>query len=181
MLAQSDRRQITAREIDERVEEKLLMLGPAMESMHNELLNPIIGNTYAEMVKANMLPEPPDEISGQPLKVEYISTMAQAQKMVGIGSIERWIGFVGNVAQIYPDARHKVDAVSAVDQVGEMLGVPQKLIRPDADVQDILKQEAAQAQQQQSLQLGMAGAQAAETLSNAQTSKGNLLQTLAGV
>lgn len=180
MLAQSDRRQITAREIDERVEEKLLMLGPAMESMHNELLNPIIGNTYAEMVKANMLPEPPDEIAGQPLKVEYISTMAQAQKMVGIGSIERWIGFVGNVSQIYPDARHKVDAIMAVDQVGEMLGVPQKLIRPDEDVQGILKQEAAQAQAQQAMQTGMAGVQAAEMLSNAQTSKGNLLQTLTG-
>lgn len=180
MLAQSDRRQITAREIDERVEEKLLMLGPAMESMHNELLNPLIGNTYAEMVKANILPEPPDEIQGQPLKVEYISTMAQAQKMVGIGSIERWIGFVGNVAQIYPDARHKVDAVNAVDQVGEMLGVPQKLIRPDEDVKNIIQQEAAQAQQAQALQTGMAGVQAAEMLSNAQTSKGNLLQTLTG-
>lgn len=181
MLAQSDRRQITAREIDERVEEKLLMLGPAMESMHNELLNPLIGNTYAEMVKANILPEPPDEIQGQPLKVEYISTMAQAQKMVGIGSIERWIGFVGNVAQIYPDARHKVDAVNAVDQVGEMLGVPQKLIRPDEDVKNIIQQEAAQAQQAQALQTGMAGVQAAEMLSNAETSKGNLLQTLTGV
>lgn len=180
MLAQSDRREITAREIDERVEEKLIMLGPAMESMHNELLNPLIGNTYAEMVKANMLPEPPDEIAGAPLKVEYISTMAQAQKMVGIGSIERWIGFVGNVSAFYPDARHKVDAVNAVDQVGEMLGVPQKLIRSDEDVQNILKQEAAQAQQQQALQTGMAGAQAAEMLSNAQTSKGNLLQTLTG-
>jgi len=107
MLAQSDRREITAREIDERVEEKLLQLGPAMESMHNELLNPLIANTYAEMVKADMLPEPPEEIAGKPLKVEYISTMAQAQKMVGIGAIERWIGFVGNVAAIYPDARHK--------------------------------------------------------------------------
>lgn len=181
MLAQSDRREITAREIDERVEEKLLMLGPAMESMHNELLNPLIENTYAEMVKANILPDAPDEIAGKALKVEYISTMAQAQKMVGIGSIERWIGFVGNVAQIYPDARHKVDAVMAVDSVGEMLGVPQKLIRPDEDVKQIMGREAEQAQAQQAMQTGMAGVQAAEMLSNAQTSKGNLLQTIAGV
>jgi hypothetical protein len=181
MMAQSDRRQITAREIDERVEEKLLALGPAMESMQSELLNPLISNTYAEMVKAGILPDPPDEIAGKPLKVEYISTMAQAQKMVGIGSIERWIGFVGNVAAIYPDARHKVDAVKAVDAVGEMLGVPQRVIRPDEDVKEIMKQEAAQAQAQQAMQTGMAGVQAAEMLSNAQTSKGNLLQTISGV
>ena len=181
MLAQSDRRQITAREIDERVEEKLLMLGPAMESMHSELLNPLIANTYAEMVKADLLPEPPDELNGQPLKVEFISTMAQAQKMVGIGSIERFIGFVGNVAQFFPEARHKVDAINAVDAVGDMLGIPQKIIRPDEDVKEIVQGEAQAAQAQQAMQTGMAGAQAAETLSKAETSRGNLLQTLAGV
>lgn len=181
MLSQSDRRQITATEIDERIEEKLLMLGPAMESMHNELLNPLIANTYAQMVKADILPPPPDEIAGKPLKVEYISTMAQAQKMVGIGAIERFIGFVGNVSAFYPEARHKLDAINAVDSVGEMLGVPQKIIRPDEDVDGILKQEAQAQQAQQAMQTGMAGAQAAEMLSKAQTSKGNLLETLTGV
>jgi hypothetical protein len=180
MLAQSDRRQITAREIDERVEEKLLMLGPAMESMHNELLNPLIAQTYALMVKADILPEPPEEISGKALKVEYISTMAQAQKMVGIGGIERFIGFVGNVSQFFPEARYKVDAINAVDTVGDMLGIPQKIMRPDEDVDDIINGEKQAAQAQQAIQTGMAGAQAAEMLSNAQTSRGNLLETLTG-
>ena len=40
MMMNSDRRQITAREIDERHEEKLLMLGPVLERLHTELLNP---------------------------------------------------------------------------------------------------------------------------------------------
>jgi len=48
-------------------------------------------------------------------------------------------------------------------------------------VKQIMSQEAAQAQAQQAMQTGMAGVQAAEMLSNAQTSKGNLLQTIAGV
>jgi len=34
MMAESDRREITAREIDERHEEKMLMLGPVLERLH---------------------------------------------------------------------------------------------------------------------------------------------------
>jgi hypothetical protein len=37
MMAESDRREITAREIDERHEEKMLMLGPVLERLHDEL------------------------------------------------------------------------------------------------------------------------------------------------
>lgn len=180
MLAQSDRRQITAREIDERVEEKLLMLGPAMESMHAELLSPIIANTYARMIEANILPDPPEELQGKALKVEFISTMAQAQKMVGIGTIERFVGFVGNMAQIYPEVRYKVDALNTADSVAEMLGVPQKIVKPNEDVQERIDADNQKQAQQEAIQTGMAGVQAAEMLSNAQTSRGNLLQTLTG-
>jgi len=38
MLANSDRRQITAREIEERHEEKMLMLGPVLQRLNDELL-----------------------------------------------------------------------------------------------------------------------------------------------
>lgn len=181
MLAQSDRRQITAREVDERVEEKLLMLGPAMEAMHSELLSPLIANTYKEMVKNNLLPPAPEVLQGKALKVEFISTMAQAQKMVGIGSIERYIGFVGQVGQLFPEARHKLDAIQAVDTVGNMLGVPQNLIRSDDDVKERQDADAAAASSQNAVSASMAGASVAETLSKATTSRGNLLETLAGV
>jgi hypothetical protein len=181
MMAQSDRRQITAREIDERAEEKLLQLGPAMESMHNELLDPIISNCYYHIQRAGLLPDAPEELEGESLQIEYISVMAQAQKMVGIGAIERFIGFVGLVGQQFPEARHKVDAINAVDTVGDMLGVPQKILRPQEEVDKSLQADAQQANMQQAAQMGMAGTEAAKTLSEANTSRGNLLETLAGV
>ena len=52
MLANSDRRQITAREIAERHEEKLLMLGPVLERIHGELLDPLIDVTFARCLSA---------------------------------------------------------------------------------------------------------------------------------
>ncbi len=45
MLAESDRREITAREIDERREEKMLMLGPVLERLHDELLRSLDCNS----------------------------------------------------------------------------------------------------------------------------------------
>lgn len=181
MIAQSDRREITAREIDERVEEKLLMLGPAMSSMNSELLDPLIAITYNECVENNLLPPPPEEIAGQSLKVEYVNPMAQAQKMVGIGAIERYIGFIGQTAEIAPEARYKLNAVQAADAVGEMLGVPQRVIRPDDEVKSLQESEAKAAQAAQAAQTGMGMTQAAEQLSKADMGDGtNLLQRLTG-
>ena len=46
MLATSDRRQITATEIDERKEEKLIALGPVLEQLNQDLLDPLIDITF---------------------------------------------------------------------------------------------------------------------------------------
>lgn len=46
MLAQQDTPQMTAREVAERHEEKLLMLSPVLEQMHNEVLAPLTKRTF---------------------------------------------------------------------------------------------------------------------------------------
>lgn len=79
-----DRSQITAREIDERHEEKLLALGPVLERLNSDLLDQLIEITFAIMVKQNLIPPAPEELQGVPLKIEYVSVMAQAQKMIGV-------------------------------------------------------------------------------------------------
>jgi hypothetical protein len=89
MLATLDRRNITAREIEERHEEKLLALGPVLEQLNQDLLDPLIDNTFAIMLRQGLVPPPPEEIQGQDLRVEYTSIMAQAQKLVGIAGLER--------------------------------------------------------------------------------------------
>ena len=116
MLSLTDRREITAREVEEKHEEKLLMLGPVLERLHNELLDPIIDRIFGIMGRNNMLPPPPQELQGIDLRVEYISVLAQAQRSVGIGAIERLSGFIGNIAQFNPDVLMKFDLDQAVDE-----------------------------------------------------------------
>ena len=73
-------KQMTAREVTERSAEKLVLLGPVLERLHTEALSVAIDRTMSIADRFNLLPEPPLEIQGQPLKVEYISLLAQAQK-----------------------------------------------------------------------------------------------------
>lgn len=181
MLQNLDRKQITATEIAERHEEKLLALGPVLESLNNELLNPLIERTYNIMNAAEILPPPPEELQDQELKIEYISVLAQAQQQVGLAAIERFAGYVGNLSGLYPEVRNKFDAMESVDDVGQMLGVPQSLIKTDDVVQEELAAEAEQEQQMQAIAASSEVAQTAKNLSEAKTSDQNALTELTGL
>jgi hypothetical protein len=179
MLANSDRRQITAREIDERHEEKLLMLGPVLERQNEDLLDPLIDRTFAIMSRRGLLPPPPQDIQGSDLKVEYVSIMAQAQKMIATASIERFLGFVGNVSAAYPQAMDKVDIDQTIDEYGDMIGVPPKIVRSDDMVRSIREGRRMAAEQQQRMEQMQQLAQGAKLLSETDTNTPNLLTQVA--
>lgn len=163
MLANSDRRQITAREIDERHEEKLLQLGPVLERMNDELLDPLIDRVFAIMLRKSApfwsgmvdgtptLPPPPDELKGMDLKVEYTSILAQAQKMVGIQASDRLVAFTGQLAAAKqdPSVWDKIDTDQAIDEYNEMLGGSPMVVRSDDKVEEIRAGRAKANQMQQ--------------------------------
>lgn len=180
MLATSDRRQITAREIEERHEEKLLALGPVLEQLNQDLLDPLIDITFDIMLRQGIIPEPPEELQGVTLRVEYVSIMAQAQKLVGVAGLERFAGFVGNMAAQTgnPALLDKVDTDQLIDVYGDTLSIPSEIIRSDEDVEAI-RQERAQAQQaaQQAATLNDA-AGAAQKLAGAKLEEDSALKRL---
>lgn len=136
-------------EIAERKEEKLLALGPVLENVYNGQLAPTIDRTFNILNRRNELPPPPPELEGIDLQIEYISILAQAQKAVATGSIERTAAFIGNLAAVKPEILDKFDADEAVDQYADMVGSPPSMIVPDDKVQEIRasrlqKQQAAE-------------------------------------
>lgn len=173
MLANSDRRDITAREIDERHEEKLLALGPVLEQLNQDLLDPLIDITFQLMLKQGKVPPPPKELQGSELKVEYISILAQAQKVAGIGGIERFAQFVGQIAsQGKPEALDKIDADKLVDVYGDLTSVPPAIILTEDQVQIVRAQRQKQQQQAQAAEAAQKASAAAKNLSQADTSGG---------
>ncbi|MEK9748472.1 MAG: portal protein, partial [Pseudomonadales bacterium] len=129
-----------------------------------------------------MLPDPPPELQGEQLKIEYISMLANAQKSQDILGIQDTASFVGGLAALNPNVIDKFDFDQAIDEFGEARGLPPNVIRADDDVEGIRAEKAA-AQQAQMQQAQLANAAAgAKVLSETSTEEGNMLgDMLAGV
>jgi len=147
MLQNADMGRMTATEVAERHEEKLLMLGPVLERLHNELLDPLIDITFNKMVSSGILPPPPPELDGTELNVEFVSMLSQAQKAVGTNSVDRFVNNLGVIAQMKPDVLDKLNADEWADAYSDMLGVDPNLITANQEVA-MIRQSRAEAQSQ---------------------------------
>ena len=144
MLANATDTRMTATEVAERHEEKLLMLGPVLERLHNELLDPLIDITFTRMVEAGIVPPAPEEMQGMELSVEFVSMLAQAQRAIGTNSVDRFVGSLGVIAQVKPEVLDKFDGDQWVDIYSDMLGVDPSLIIADKQV-GVIRQARNQA------------------------------------
>ena len=141
----------TAREVEELHSEKLLILGPIYEIFKDELLDKLINLIFQYSLDAGIIPDPPAEMQGGDIDIEYISMVAQAQKMSGLTALKEYVSFVMGLAQVVPSIVDNMDFDTLARIVADMLGVPTKVLASSATVQ-ALRQQRAQAQQQQAQQ-----------------------------
>lgn len=176
--------QKTATEINELHNEKLLMIGPVLQRLDREMLRPCIDRAYAILERQGLLPEPPDEIIGQAIKVEYLSPLILAQRMAAISAVDRFIGFISNVAGVDPGVLDNLDFDKTATRYANDLGVPADLIRSDEEKQQI-RESRAQAQQQaqqeqQMMEQAKVAPQALKTLSETEMTPDSILGQAAG-
>ncbi len=158
MMTGTNRRTITAAEVAERHEEKLIQLGPVIERQHTELLDPLIDRVFGILMRSGQLPEAPSILEGADIKIDYISVLAQAQKMVGTQSIQSLAQFVGSLAQANPEVLDKVDMDRAVDDYAELIGVPNGIVRSGDEVAKFRNARKEMQLKQQQLQQGLQAA-----------------------
>lgn len=135
-------------EIAERKEEKLLALGPVLENIYGGQLAPVIDQTFGVMAERGMFGPPPKEIEESELKIEYVSMLAQAQKAIGTGAIERVFSFAGSLAGVKPEVMDKLDADQAIDVYSDLVGIDPSVIVTDDNVKKTRENRAQQMQQQ---------------------------------
>jgi hypothetical protein len=185
MFAQSDNANVTAEEVRERHQEKLLVLGPVLERQNPELFNPLIDRTYEIMNRNNLLPPPPKELAEVDLRVVYTSIMAQAQQLIGTASVERVVGFVGNLAAATGDNSvwDKIDLDQTIDEYSGMHGTPPRMVRSDEQVSEMRarREKAMQAEKMAAAAPTMNQvATAAKTLSETDIEQTSMLSRLLG-
>ena len=181
MLAVSaTNRNITATEIAERHEEKLLQLGPVLERLHAEAFIPLIDIVFNIMLELDMVPPWPEELDEMPLKVDFISILAQAQKMVATGAVDHFCGFIGQNAAIMPELVDVVDADKAGDEYADYLGIPAKLIRPIEERQTRRRSRDEQQQLREGAEVAAQGSTAIRNLGGSQIGEQNAIEALLG-
>jgi hypothetical protein len=159
-------------ELEYRNEEKLTQLGPVVDRVNIEKLEVDVERAFTVLNNLNRLPPPPDELKGQPLGIEFVSILAQAQKAAQNSNIERAARFVGFVSEKFPDAALKFDAEQAIDEWALNAGTNPRIIRSDELVAKMREQMAQQQQVEQMKEMAPAlqqGAQGAQLLSQTQT------------
>lgn len=143
----------TAREVEELHSEKLMMLGPIFEMFKMEVLDNLINIVFQYANDAGIIPEPPQEIQGQDINVEYISMVAQAQKMTGVSSTNQYLGVMYNLAQADQTVLDNINFDIVARKTAKMIGVEPDMLNDERVVQSIreqrAQQQAALAQQQQ--------------------------------
>lgn len=179
MLSQTDRREITAREIAERHEEKLLALGPVLERLNDELLDDLVTMQFERMYDGGMLPKAPPELQGGTVKIEYISVLHQAQRSVGISAIDQLINFAGAVSKVKPEILDKINGDKMLDKYSEYLGTPASILNSEEEVQNIRGQRAQQQQAQLQGQAGLVASEIGKNLSATDLDKNNALKAVA--
>lgn len=176
------RSNITAVEWDMRKAESLVMLGPVMERLHNEVLAPIIDRVWGIMARAGIFPPAPQEIAGMELNVQYVSMLAVSQNAAQAGSIERVLQMAGTVAAIDPAVTDNIDFDMAIDIYSNLLNNSPRMIRSPAQLTAIRQQRAQQQAAQQQAELVEKYAGAAQAAGQIDVGGGqNLIQKMTGI
>lgn len=156
MLQQKDlmnKTEMTATEVSERNWEKMMSLGPVLERIHYELLNPLIDRCMEMLFYAGRIPAPPPELRDYPARIEYLSILSQAQKAVAVKQIEMLLTMVGQLGQVRPDALQKLDVNQAIDLYAESIGAPPDLLLSGKDFKALIEQQTRAAQEAQAVEV----------------------------
>lgn len=159
-------------EVQERVQERMMQMGPILNRLNDELLDPAVDRVFSILVRSSKLLPPPDQLQGADLKIEYVSILQQAQRQAGLSDLQQFMAFLGNVAGIYQaDALDVTTPDQIMDAVADKLVIDRKTLT-SADQRQAARQARQQQQQMQQMaalaQPAVQATQAAKNLADMQ-------------
>ena len=162
----------SATEVDAIESEKLIQLGPVVERNENDTLSPTIRRVFRILESRGVLPQNPLGQGDEGVDIRYTSILAEAQRALGLGSMERFAQVVGNLSASYPSARHVMNPEEFLRTYGDIINVPAAMLRTRDEVKELLRQEKEAQQQEQAMAAGQHLVGAAQTLAATEVGAG---------
>ena len=124
----------------------------------------MIDRAFNILLRKNQFRPAPDFLAGKDIEIEYVSPLAKAQKSTELQSIMRAIEIMGSLANVAPVFDH-INMDKLVRHLADIVGVPQKILKPQSQLNAERQQKEEQQQQmmqmQQLQQVAQAGGQIA--------------------
>lgn len=177
-------KQMTAREVNELSAEKVALLGPILTRLNTDLLDPLIDAVFAVCLMNGQIDNAPEELRGDRLKIEYVSSLhVEQMSSTRMSGLFKLAEFVGGLANFNPEVLDKVDFDQMVDVAAQSL-TEHGVVRDDKDV-DAIREGRARKQdelirQQQGPQNVGRMAKAAKDLSETKVGTGSALDGIMG-
>lgn len=165
------RPQQTATEVMDRRDIRFQLMGPQLSRLRSEYLDPLINRVFALAERAGLLPEPPAELDGVELAIEYTSPLIRTQKMDALNSLNQAIQTVGILLQNDPSLLENVNGDETFRAALNAAGFPMSKLRSPEELQALRQQRAQSAQMAQAEQqanIMSTGADAISKLKNAE-------------
>jgi hypothetical protein len=167
-LLLADRKNMTATEVQERIAEKMVMLGPVIGRLQSEMLDPIITRTFGILLRRGILLPPPEVLQGREMVIEYVSPLALAQRREAVTSVSSLLQMTGGIAQFIPEVIDKIDGDKVIDEAAEIFGVSPEIIRDANQVSAIREQRAELQKEAQQAEVVKEAIDAEKTLSESE-------------
>lgn len=167
----SPTRDMTAYETSQRIQEYIRSALPLFEPMEDQYNASLCDDTFWDMFNNNMFGPPqniPKSIQGADIRFTFESPLHQAiEKQKGQIFLQSG-QLVAQAVQLDPSAQFVVDAVTALRDALEGIGMPATWIRDEQEAQAIIDQHQQDALDQQQMQQVGQGADVAQKVALAQ-------------
>ena len=139
---------MTATEVIQRTQEKMLLLGSVIGRLLHEVLAPLVYRTIVLLINSGDLDKPP-----QPFNIEFLSPLAQTQKSSEYQSLVVLLNTVLQIAQFNPDIIDNVNWDNFIRKVANIYSVDSRLLNDEDTVAQVRQQRQQAQMAQMQLQL----------------------------
>lgn len=165
-----DKPNVTATEALIRSQEKGALLAPTVGRQQTDLLGPQIERELDICARAGLLPPMPDVLieAGGKYSVVYESPLTQAQRAGEGLAITNTFQSAAMIAEVSPSSLDVIDFDASLKTLGEINGMPAKLLRSPEQILAIRQQREQQQSEQQAAEAALPMSQAVKNVAQAQ-------------
>ncbi len=173
-----ERANMTATEVIQRNEEKMLLLGPVLGRLQNELLDRIIFRTFSILKRRGVIAEIPDSLAqwfdehpqDDNYEVRYEGRLAKMQRYSEAKATMDWLTLVQAIAGVKPEVLDLVNDEEIVRNGQEVYGVNPKFLNTPERIKEIRDQRAAQQEAMARMQMLQGAGKVAKDVGSASKS-----------